>query len=125
MAIIMVHQVGEFAFPMQSCKHQHKQNVTLGYPAVLSHLFYLPVTDTFYERSFISTTEKKWLLLWYIRLESLPSQCRVVNINTNKMLLWVILQFYHIYFTSLSQILSMLWSISLVCSSCVYSALHA
>ena len=69
--------------------------------------------------------KKKWLLLWYIRLESLPSQCRVVNINTNKMLLWVILQFYHIYFTSLSQILSMLWSISLVCSSCVYSALHA
>ena len=48
MAIVMVHQVGEFAFPMQSCKHQHKQNVTLGYPAVLSHLFYLPVTDTFY-----------------------------------------------------------------------------
>ena len=44
----MVRQVGEFAFPMQSCKHQHKQNVTLGYPAVLSHLFYLPVTDTFY-----------------------------------------------------------------------------
>lgn len=44
----MVRQVGGFAFPMQSCQHQYKQNVTLGYPAVLSHLFSLPVTDTFY-----------------------------------------------------------------------------
>ena len=44
----MVCQVGEFPFPMQSRQHQHKQNVAISYYAVLSHLFSLRVTDTFY-----------------------------------------------------------------------------
>lgn len=44
----MVCQVGEFPFPMQSRQHQRKQNVVISYSAVLSHLFSLRVTDTFY-----------------------------------------------------------------------------